>query len=585
MQNSVIQEREATLLLEKFRFKTVAILVENNDFGLSFRDNMRRSLERANVRVVLDVAQDRQDANWYSIITRIKGLEPDLVVVSISADQAATFVKQYAESNLKTPLFSDYTPPPYIFEKQVGPLAGRIGLVRGTFFVDSPAATARQKAFVAALRAAGRARGRRAPARRALGHRHLRCGDDRGGCGQARRREHRRSPEVARVHELRRRARPLRIRRRPPDQARGVRLPVRPHDAGRRTRGREVRNAAFKSGINGLILAGNYALVAVGLTLIFGVMRMVNFAQGQSVMLGAFTAFSLAPSIGYVPAILVAMLVNAGLGLVLERTAFRPFRGVELNGLIASMGMSIILVNVAELIWGTTPRAFETSLNQISFTIGSVGVSAQRLLVIVASVLLLLGLWWLIERSSTGRQFRAVAEDPEIAAAFGIDANRVSRRAVVLGSMLAAAAGALSGPVDRDFTANGSGGDAQCVCRGDPGRLRQRQRHDLRCPADRDGTVIRRRVHLERLLELDRVRAAGDDADFLPVGPRARADQRKCLARLRLRPPGNARRVWLHLARGTVILPRLRRGECWPVCSWRPWRRCPSCSAPTGSTR
>ena len=65
MQNSVIQEREAKLLLEKFRFKTVAILVENNDFGLSFRDNMRRSLERANVRVVLDVAQDRQDANWY----------------------------------------------------------------------------------------------------------------------------------------------------------------------------------------------------------------------------------------------------------------------------------------------------------------------------------------------------------------------------------------------------------------------------------------------------------------------------------------------------------------------------------------
>jgi branched-chain amino acid transport system substrate-binding protein len=165
MQNSVIQEREAALLLEKFRFKTVAILVENNDFGLSFRDNMRRSLERANVQVVLDVAQDRQDANWYSIITRIKGLEPDLVVVSISADQAATFVKQYAESNLKTPLFSDYTPPPYIFEKQVGTLAGRIGLVRGTFFVDSPAATVRQKAFVAAFEPlAERAAGERRPA-------------------------------------------------------------------------------------------------------------------------------------------------------------------------------------------------------------------------------------------------------------------------------------------------------------------------------------------------------------------------------------------------------------------------------------
>ena len=97
-------------------------------------------------------------------------------------------MKQYAESNLKTPLFSDYTPPPYIFEKQVGLLAGRIGLVRGTFFVDSPAATVAPEGVRGRLRAARRAGGRRAPARRALGHRDLRCGDDRGGCAQARRR-------------------------------------------------------------------------------------------------------------------------------------------------------------------------------------------------------------------------------------------------------------------------------------------------------------------------------------------------------------------------------------------------------------
>jgi branched-chain amino acid transport system permease protein len=200
--------------------------------------------------------------------------------------------------------------------------------------------------------------------------------------------------------------------------------------------------------INGLVLAGNYALVAVGLTLVFGVMRMVNFAQGQSVMIGAFTALSVAPFIGYLAAIVVAMLVNAALGAVLERVAFRPFRGVELNGLIASMGVSIILVNLAEIIWGTTPRTFETALNHVSFTLGTVGVSAQRALVIAASVTLLGGLWWLVQYSSLGRQFRAVSEDPEIAAAMGIDANRVSRLAVVLGSMLAAAGGALSGPVN-----------------------------------------------------------------------------------------------------------------------------------------
>jgi branched-chain amino acid transport system permease protein len=191
--------------------------------------------------------------------------------------------------------------------------------------------------------------------------------------------------------------------------------------------------------INGLILAGNYALIAVGLTLIFGVMRMVNFAEGQSVMIGAFVAFTATPYVGYLPAIAIAMLVNAVLGIILERTAFRPFRGMELNGLIASMGMSIILINLAELTWGTVPQTFDTPLNAISVTIGTVGVSAQRLLVIASSVMLLLGLWWLVQFSSLGRQFRAVSEDPEIAAAMG---------SVVLGSSLAAAAGALSGPVN-----------------------------------------------------------------------------------------------------------------------------------------
>ena len=149
MQNSAIQEREGRLLLEKFPVKSAAILVENNDFGLSFRDNIRKTLERAGVQIVLDIPQDRQDANWYSTITRIKSAAPDIVVISISAGQAANFIKQYAESQVKTLLFSDYTPPPYIFESQVGRQAGQVGLVRGAFFLSNPDATPRQKAFVA----------------------------------------------------------------------------------------------------------------------------------------------------------------------------------------------------------------------------------------------------------------------------------------------------------------------------------------------------------------------------------------------------------------------------------------------------
>jgi branched-chain amino acid transport system substrate-binding protein len=151
IQNSVIQAREARLLLDTFDFSSAAILVENNDFGLSFRDNMRRAFEAAGIAIVLDIPQDRQDVNWYSTITRIRAADPDLVVVSVSAGQAANFVKQYAESHVTTPLFSDYTPPPYIFEEQVGLQAGEIGLVRGTFFLSHPDMTARQRAFVEAF--------------------------------------------------------------------------------------------------------------------------------------------------------------------------------------------------------------------------------------------------------------------------------------------------------------------------------------------------------------------------------------------------------------------------------------------------
>lgn len=149
MQNKAIQHREGELLLKKFKFSSAAILVENNDFGLSFRQNVRETFEKAKIKIAIDVPQDRHDTNWYSVITRIQGASPDIVVVSISAGQAANFVKQYAESNVKMPLFSDYPPPPYIFEKQVGHQAGKIGLIRGAFFLNGPNATPKQKAFVA----------------------------------------------------------------------------------------------------------------------------------------------------------------------------------------------------------------------------------------------------------------------------------------------------------------------------------------------------------------------------------------------------------------------------------------------------
>jgi branched-chain amino acid transport system substrate-binding protein len=153
MQNRYSQQREAALLQKDFKFESVAIIVENNDFGLTFRKNMVALMEKAGKKVVLDVTQDRNDTNWYATITRIPASKPDLVIVSISAVQAANFVKQYAEAGIATPLFSDYPPPPRIFERQVGLQAGKIGLVRAAFFVKSDTNTPVQKEFVAKLEA------------------------------------------------------------------------------------------------------------------------------------------------------------------------------------------------------------------------------------------------------------------------------------------------------------------------------------------------------------------------------------------------------------------------------------------------
>lgn len=153
MQNRFVQDREAAVLEKVFKFQSVAVIVENNDFGLTFRKNMLALMEKAGKKIALDITQDRGDTNWYATITRIPAAKPDLVIVSISAGQAANFVKQYAEAGITTPLFSDYPPPPYLFERQVGAQAGKIGLVRAAFFLKSDTNSAVQKEFVSKLEA------------------------------------------------------------------------------------------------------------------------------------------------------------------------------------------------------------------------------------------------------------------------------------------------------------------------------------------------------------------------------------------------------------------------------------------------
>ena len=147
-QNGDIQEREAQLLLETFDFETVAILVENNDFGLTFRTNMIRQLEAAGKRVVVDIRQDRADTNLFPALTRIRTANPDLVVINLALNQAVNFVKTYVEAGLRIPVFSSYPPAPYIFEREVGEEAALVGLVRSAIFLKNGPLTEAQSRFV-----------------------------------------------------------------------------------------------------------------------------------------------------------------------------------------------------------------------------------------------------------------------------------------------------------------------------------------------------------------------------------------------------------------------------------------------------
>ena len=201
--------------------------------------------------------------------------------------------------------------------------------------------------------------------------------------------------------------------------------------------------------INALLLAGTYGLVALGLTLIFGVMQTVNFAHGQFLMLGAYLALLLTPHIGYLAATVCAAVAVGILGIFTERLAFRPFRGqIMLKGLVASLAFGIILQNTAEVVWGTAPRFFRTSLTTQILELGTLGISYQRIAIIVVSFSIMGLMYWFIEKTDLGRKMRAVAEDPEIAGAMGINADHVFRIAFFIASGLAAIAGSLYGPAD-----------------------------------------------------------------------------------------------------------------------------------------
>ena len=213
----------------------------------------------------------------------------------------------------------------------------------------------------------------------------------------------------------------------------------------------------------GLALGTVYGLIALGYTMVYGVLQMINFAHGEVFMIGAYIGWSVFAvlidwSVGglhplwVLPVLLApAMLLCGGLGMTLERLAYRPLymRGAtRLGPLISAVGASIFLQNFVMLTMGARMKVYMTNLvfpRTWRFNIFGVNVSALVIVIVVVSLLLMWGLVALIQRTSLGRAIRAVSEDREMATAIGIDANRVVGLTFFLGSALAGAAGVLVG--------------------------------------------------------------------------------------------------------------------------------------------
>ena len=205
--------------------------------------------------------------------------------------------------------------------------------------------------------------------------------------------------------------------------------------------------------INGLTLGAVYAVVALGYTMVYGIIQLINFAHGDVVMVGAMVAFSVigafAPS-GTAPLVIVlvatgcAVSASVLIGYAMERLAYRPLRGApRLAPLITAIGVSIILQHLALMIWSRNPLAFPQIIKTQSYDIAGATVTNVQIAILSISLAIMAGLAALVYRTRLGTAMRATAQNPQVAGLMGIDANRVIAFTFVIGAALAAVAGVM----------------------------------------------------------------------------------------------------------------------------------------------
>jgi len=202
--------------------------------------------------------------------------------------------------------------------------------------------------------------------------------------------------------------------------------------------------------IHGLTLGSMYAMVAAGLALMFGVVRLINFAHGEFFMLGAYAFWFAYRAVGlpYPVAGLVAAVVMGGFGIVYERTVIRSILDRSWHvQLIATLATSITLTNLAIIVFGTQAKEVPTVLSSRILEIGDVRIAWHRLLVLGMSLLVFAALHWFVRRTKTGKAMRAMSQNREACAVVGVDVERVALATFALSAVLAGGAAALVTPL------------------------------------------------------------------------------------------------------------------------------------------
>ena len=200
--------------------------------------------------------------------------------------------------------------------------------------------------------------------------------------------------------------------------------------------------------INGISIGSVYAIIALGYTMVYGIAKMLNFAHGDVIMVGAYISFCVTNYMGLpaIVSVLAAMAICTLLGILIEGLAYKPLRGVpSLAVLITAIGVSYFLQNAAQLIWGSAPKNFSSivSVQPLHLFNGRIVITGEVIVTILTSVAIMVALTLFTGKTKIGKSMRAVAEDRAAAQLMGINVNRTISTTFAIGSCLAAVAGVL----------------------------------------------------------------------------------------------------------------------------------------------